>query len=107
MAFRALIVDDEPLARECIAALLETEVDISVVGECGDGKSAVRAIKVEKPDVVFLDIQLPEMDGFEILETLQQEQMPSIIFVTAFDRFALQGPRGRLLAKAGRGQTVP
>jgi two-component system LytT family response regulator len=90
MAIRALIVDDEPLAREQITALLETESDVAVIGECGDGKSAVHAIRHDIPDVVFLDIKLPEMGGFEILESLSQEHLPSIIFVTAYDRFALQ-----------------
>lgn len=87
---RALIVDDEPLARESIATLLETVPDIAVIGECADGKSAVHAVKTQAPDVVFLDIQLPEMDGFAILETLAQHKLPSIIFVTAYDRFALR-----------------
>jgi two-component system LytT family response regulator len=90
MAIRALIVDDEPLARESILALLETERDVSVVGECGDGRSAVRAIQTQRPDVVFLDVKLPEMDGFEVLEALPRERLPSIIFVTAYDRFALR-----------------
>ena len=90
MAIRALIVDDEPLARESIAALLQAESDIAVIGECADGKSAVQAIKAEAPDVVFLDIKLPEMDGFEIIESLPQDKLPAIIFVTAYDRFALQ-----------------
>jgi two-component system LytT family response regulator len=90
MAIRALIVDDEPLARERIAALLETESDIAVIGECGDGKSALRAIKSQAPDVVFLDIKMPEMDGFEIIEALPHDHLPSIIFITAYDRFALQ-----------------
>jgi len=90
MAIRALIVDDEPLAREHIAALLESEPDVAIIGECGDGKSAVQAIRNENPDVVFLDIKLPEMSGFEIIESLPQELQPSIIFITAYDRFALQ-----------------
>ncbi len=83
-------MDDEPLAREQIAALLEPESDVAIVGECGDGKSAVQAIRNENPDVVFLDIKLPEMGGFEIIDSLPQERQPSIIFVTAYDRFALQ-----------------
>lgn len=90
MAIRALIVDDEPLAREQIIALLEAESDVAVIGECSDGKSAAHAMRRDVPDVVFLDIKLPEMDGFEILESLSQEHLPSIIFVTAYDRFALQ-----------------
>ncbi len=90
MAIKALIVDDEPLAREQIAVLLEGEPDVAIIGECGDGKSAVQSIRNGHPDVVFLDIKLPEMSGFEILDSLPQELQPSIIFVTAYDRYALQ-----------------
>ncbi len=90
MAIRAVIVDDEPLAREQIAALLGVESDVAVIAECGDGKSAVRAIANESPDIVFLDIKLPELDGFEILQALPQDHPPCIIFVTAYDRFAVE-----------------
>lgn len=90
MPIRTLIVDDEPLARERLSALLAPRIDVAVVGECGDGKSAVRLIKKEAPDLVLLDIQLPELDGFEILEAVPAEKLPAIIFVTAYDRFAVK-----------------
>ena len=90
MLIQALIVDDEPLARERIALMLETESDIKIVGRCGDGKSAARAIKSKAPDLVFLDIQLPEMDGFEIIESIPANRLPLIVFVTAYDQFALK-----------------
>ncbi len=90
MPIQALIVDDEPLARERIALMLENESDIKIVGQCGDGKSAARAIKSKAPDLVFLDIQLPEMDGFEIIESIPANRLPLIVFVTAYDQFALK-----------------
>ena len=90
MSIRTIIVDDEPLARERIAFFLKNEPDIAVVGRYGDGKSAVYAIKNKAPDLVFLDIQLPEMDGFEILRSLPASVTPAIIFVTAYDQFALK-----------------
>ena len=90
MPIQALIVDDEPLARERIATLLTTENDVCVIGGCGDGRSAARAIQREAPDLVFLDIQLPEMDGFEMLASLPANRMPAVIFVTAYDQFALR-----------------
>lgn len=93
MSIRALIVDDEPLARERIADLLQSELDIHVVGHCGDGASALAAIRSQAPDVVFLDIQLPAMDGFEVLAQLPRSAVPLIIFVTAYDQFALQAFR--------------
>lgn len=93
MSIRTLIVDDEPLARERIAHLLEGESDIEVVGECGDGKSAASAIRSKTPDLVFLDIQLPEMDGFAMIDSIPSERLPAIIFVTAYDQFALQALR--------------
>lgn len=88
--FLALIVDDEPLARERIRTLLKTEREIHVVGECGDGKRAVKAIRRRRPDLVFLDVQMPEMDGFAVLEALQPEEMPVVIFTTAYDKYALR-----------------
>ena len=87
---RTIIVDDEPLARERLATLLTRWSDVVVVGECGDGKSAVNMIKDEVPDLVLLDIQLPELDGFEILDALPANQPPAIVFVTAYDRFAVK-----------------
>lgn len=90
MPIRTLIVDDEPLARERLVSLLMQWGDVAIVGECGDGKSAVSMIKQKVPDLVLLDIQLPELDGFEILEALPADQLPAIVFVTAYDRFAVK-----------------
>ncbi len=87
---RALIVDDEPLPRERIRALLEPHGEIEVVGECEDGEEAVTAIEAESPDLVFLDIQMPELDGFEVVSALRSEQLPAIIFVTAYDEYAIK-----------------
>ena len=88
MAIRAVIVDDEPLAREKLQGFLEGEADIELVAQCSDGKSAVETIDSEDPDLVFLDVQMPEMTGFEVLENL--ESIPNVIFVTAFDEYALK-----------------
>jgi two-component system LytT family response regulator len=89
MSLRALIVDDEALARKALLRLLRSESGVSVIGQCGDGESAIDAIRRTQPDLVFLDVQMPEMDGFRVVETIGVEQMPMTIFVTAFDRYAL------------------
>jgi two-component system LytT family response regulator len=85
---RVLIVDDEPLACERLRTLLAAERDITVVTECHDGRAAVAAIQDLAPDLVFLDVQMPEMDGFAVLEALREP--PVVIFVTAFDQFAIR-----------------
>jgi two-component system LytT family response regulator len=90
MMMRALIVDDEVLARVALLRLLKNERDINVAGQCGDGESAVQFIQQSRPDLVFLDIQMPEMDGFEVVEAVGVERMPVTIFVTAFDRYAIR-----------------
>ncbi|HYT90335.1 MAG TPA: LytTR family DNA-binding domain-containing protein [Gemmataceae bacterium] len=87
---RVLIVDDEPLARQRLRALLEAEADIEVVGECADGRAALAAVRAHKPDLLFLDVCMPEADGFEVLEALADAPPPGVIFVTAYDRFALR-----------------
>jgi two-component system, LytTR family, response regulator len=87
---RALVVDDEPLAREHIRMLLEGETDVAVVGECRDGAEAVAAIRRDKPDLVFLDVQMPELDGLEVVEHLGPADLPAVVFVTAYDRHALR-----------------
>jgi two-component system, LytTR family, response regulator len=87
---RALIVDDEPLARRGLAVMLRRFKDIDIVGECGDGRSAVDTILERSPDVVFLDIQMPGMDGFEVLRALPKENMPAVIFLTAYDQHVLR-----------------
>lgn len=89
-AMRVLIVDDEPLAREGARELLETEPDVEVVGECGDGESAIAALNRGGVDVVLLDIQLPGMDGFEVLRSVPEEKRPVVVFLTAFDQHALR-----------------
>lgn len=90
MKLRTLIVDDEPLARERIRNLLDGEKDVEVIGECDNGLAAVETIQEQKPDLVFLDVQMPELDGFGVLEQLKGGPLPAIIFVTAHDKFALQ-----------------
>ena len=87
---RALIVDDEPPARRNIALLLEREPDVEIIGECGSGNDALAAIRSLSPDLLFLDVQMPECDGFDVLEMLGSKMPPAIIFVTAYDQYALR-----------------
>ena len=87
---RALIVDDEPLARERLRTLLGARADVEVAGECQDGAEAIAAIPALAPDLVFLDVQMPEVDGFEVVARLGPAQMPAVIFATAYDRHALR-----------------
>jgi two-component system LytT family response regulator len=87
---RVLIVDDEPLAREGIEMRLRSEPDFEVVGECRNGREAVAAIAREAPDLVFLDIQMPRMDGFAVIDAVGAQSMPQVIFVTAYDEHALR-----------------
>ena len=87
---RVLIVDDEPLAREGIKKLCERDPDIEVVGECADGRAAVAAIEQIEPDLLLLDIQMPTTDGFEVISAVGPDRMPHVIFVTAYDQFALR-----------------
>ncbi len=90
MPLRALIVDDEDLARQRIRHLLQKESDVEIVGECAHGVEAVRAIEALAPDLVFLDIQMPELDGFGVVEAVGADRMPATLFVTAFDQHALR-----------------
>jgi two-component system LytT family response regulator len=90
MSIRALIVDDEPLARDRIRMLLEDEPEFQIVSESANGTEALRAIEKLAPDLVFLDVQMPELTGFEVLDHLDPARMPVIIFVTAFDQYALK-----------------
>jgi len=87
---RALILDDEPLARDRLRQLLNEQPEIEMIGECADGREAVEAIRKQSPELIFLDIQMPELNGFEVLEAIDAEPMPVIIFVTAHDKFALR-----------------
>lgn len=86
---RTVVVDDEPLARDCVRLALSREPDIAVVAECADGESAVEAILNLRPDLVFLDVQMPGMDGFDVIGTVGPARMPAVVFVTAFDEHAL------------------
>jgi two-component system, LytTR family, response regulator len=88
---RALIVDDEPLARSNLKVLLRQDGDIESIQECGSGAEAVAQIRATRPDLVFLDVQMPECGGFEVLELLKgDESLPIIVFVTAYDEYALR-----------------
>ncbi len=87
---RTLLVDDEPLARQRLRTLLQRESDVDVVAECGDGEQAVAAIAEHRPDLVFLDVQMPLLDGFDVLESLEPEERPVVVFVTAYDQYALR-----------------
>jgi len=90
MKIRTLIVDDEPLARERIRTLLKEEPDIELIGECDNGATAVETVAEQQPDLLFLDVQMPELDGFGVLDQIKHGPMPAVIFVTAHDTFALQ-----------------
>jgi two-component system LytT family response regulator len=87
---RVLIVDDEPLARKRIKRMLGGDPEVEVIGDCASGQQALAMIREGEPDLVFLDIQMPEMDGFSVLEALAPERLPLIIFVTAYDQYALR-----------------
>ena len=90
MKIRALIVDDEPLARERVRLLLRDEPDLEVIAECANGSEAVEQINKQNPDLLFLDVQMPELDGFEVLQQIPSEKLPVVIFTTAFDRHAVR-----------------
>ena len=87
---RALIADDEALARKFIRRMLKDDRDFEVIGECSNGKETVAMIRKESPDVVFLDVQMPEMDGLAVLESIGIERLPEIIFTTAYEQYAIR-----------------
>ena len=87
---RTLIVDDEPLARRNLRLMLEKDPQIEIIDECRNGREAVKAVNNLAPDLIFLDIQMPEMDGFEVIANVGAERIHAIIFVTAFDQYALK-----------------
>ncbi|HMK31362.1 MAG TPA: LytTR family DNA-binding domain-containing protein [Terriglobales bacterium] len=87
---RALIADDEPLARKRIRRLLAREEDFEVVGECGEGGEAITALRDLKPDVLFLDVEMPELDGFAVLKAIEPQDLPVVIFTTAYDHYAIR-----------------
>jgi len=87
---RVLVVDDEPLARSSLIVLLQRDPEIEIVSECGSGIEAVAEIRNKKPELLFLDVQMPECDGFDVLELLGRDLPPGIVFVTAYDQYALR-----------------
>src|SRR6185503_8683573 len=86
---RTLIVDDEPMARERVLTLLQ-QPDIEIVGECADGAQALSAIERLDPELVFLDVQIPVMDGFGVIRALSPQRIPMVVFTTAYDEYALR-----------------
>jgi two-component system, LytTR family, response regulator len=89
-SIRALVIDDEPLARDMIREMLAGDPEVEIVGECVNGEQAVQAIRSLCPDLIFLDIQMPELGGFEVLEAISQEFTPYVIFATAYDQYAVR-----------------
>ena len=87
---RAVVVDDEPLAREGLKLHLAHHPDVEIVGEAADGRRAVAVVTSRKPDLLFLDVQMPLLDGFEVVDALTAAHMPVVVFVTAFDRYAMK-----------------
>jgi len=90
MPLSVIIVDDEPPARTRLRRLLADYPDVAIVAECSDGASAVQAIEQSVPDLVLLDIQMPELDGFDVLQAIEMPRLPEIIFVSAFDHYAMR-----------------
>lgn len=90
MKIRAAIIDDEPLARRRIRNLLTDIPDVEIVAECANGNDAIDALETSPPDLLFLDIQMPEVDGFDVLQAIGVGRVPAVIFVTAYDQFALR-----------------
>ena len=89
MTIRTLIIDDEPPARRGVVLLLASQPDFSIAGECQNGKEAVSMISATKPDLIFLDIQMPGMSGFDVLSSIGPDEVPATIFLTAYDEYAL------------------
>jgi two-component system LytT family response regulator len=87
---RTLVVDDEPMGRERVLSLLQQEEDVEVIGECSDGTQAIAAIQQHSPDLVFLDVQMPGANGFGVIDAVGADRMPNVIFVTAYDEYALK-----------------
>jgi len=96
-SLRVLIADDEPLARQRLRRLLRREPEVEVVAECGDGPATVAGLMTHAPDLLFLDVQMPELDGFAVLRAIPADRLPVTIFVTAYDRYALQAFEARAL----------
>lgn len=96
-ALRVLVADDEPLARARLLRLLAQFPDVQVVAECGSGQDAVEQMHARTPDAVFLDIQMPDLDGFDVLESLPRERRPAVVFVTAYSEHAVRAFEARAL----------
>ena len=94
---RTLLVDDEALSRRGLELRLKVAADIDIVGQCSNGREALTAIREQRPDLVFLDIQMPGLSGFDVLAELQPHELPMIVFVTAYDRFAVQAFEARAI----------
>jgi two-component system LytT family response regulator len=94
---RTLLVDDEALSRRGLELRLRVASDIDIIGQCSNGREALAAIREQKPDLVFLDIQMPGLSGFDVLAELQPHELPMIVFVTAYDRFAVQAFEARAI----------
>src|ERR1044071_6756550 len=89
-SIKALIVDDEPLARDRIREMLKDHPEVEVIAEARNGREAIDSVANHNPDLVFLDVQMPDLNGFDVLQNLDVEQLPVIIFVTAYDQYALR-----------------
>lgn len=87
---RTLIVDDEPIARRGLRQQLRTEADVEIIGECANGREALAAIRKESPDLIFLDVQMPLLDGFGVVDAIGVENFPTVVFVTAYDEHAIR-----------------
>jgi two-component system, LytTR family, response regulator len=96
-ALRVLVADDEPLARARLLRLLAQFPDIEVIAECGSGQEAIAQMHARRPDAAFLDIQMPDLDGFDVLESLPRERRPAVVFVTAFSEHAVRAFEARAL----------
>src|SRR5690349_23454965 len=90
MNLRSIIADDEPLARERVRSLLAGESDVEVIAECSNGAQTLKATQDHRPDLLFLDVQMPRLNGFEVIEALEPEQTPVVIFTTAHDEHAIR-----------------
>jgi two-component system LytT family response regulator len=97
MTLEVLIVDDEPLARQRLQRLLRSEPDLTLLPACADGRSAVAAVREHRPDLMFLDVQMPEMSGFEVMDAVGVHAVPALVFVTAYDEYALRAFEARAL----------
>ena len=90
MMLRALVVDDEPVARRRLRTLLKAEPSVEIVAECEDGNAALEAVRQLQPDLMFLDVQMPGLDGFDVIELLKPDACPAVVFITAYDKYAMR-----------------